>query len=374
MAKNDVLNAHARFAAEHIAGRERLHDLIEFPPGLREQMAKSGLFGMGIDPAYGGKGGNSRDISTAGMALAEHGGNLGIALSFMMHELVARWFIGKFGTPDQKRAWLPELASGKMTACFAVSEPETGAHPKHLSTFARPDDDGYRLSGTKTYLTNGPMADLFIVIAVTKTDPGRKRFTAFLIPRETPGLTVADPMELPFLRPCPHGEISLEECPAGPGQVLGEMGSAFETMVLPLRTIEDTLMAGIFAGASAFQVQALARDIRTRQTGADDELLLALGRMCADVGVLKLIALSAAERIEQDGETEVVAATLSFRKLVQEFQDRLDALLETRQIRQNPEIKQMNADIAAAARIASRVTDIRLKKLGAALMLPPKGT
>jgi acyl-CoA dehydrogenase len=95
------------------------------------------------------------------------------------------------GTEEQKREWLPKIASGEVTASFALTEPEAGSDPGDLKTQAKPDGDDWVLSGTKRYITNAPLADLFLVFA--RTDPeakGSRGITAFLIPRDTPGLTV----------------------------------------------------------------------------------------------------------------------------------------------------------------------------------------
>ena len=105
--------------------------------------------------------------------------------------------------------------------------------PKHIKTHAEKTPNGFILNGEKTYLTNGPIADLFIVIAITGHQSGKSQFTAFIVPKDTPGLTVTDPIDFPFLRPSPHGGILLNDCCIKSEQVLGNPGEAYDKMVLP---------------------------------------------------------------------------------------------------------------------------------------------
>ncbi len=117
-------------------------------------------------------------------AIVERTGLLGEGAAQAGRQLVARFFIGGFGNPEQRAAWLPRLAS------VAISEPRVGAHPKLLTTRAEEDADGYSIFGEKAWVSNGPLAEVFIVLAVTAIEGGRKRYSAFLVPRDTPGLSI----------------------------------------------------------------------------------------------------------------------------------------------------------------------------------------
>ncbi len=133
-----------------------------------------------------------------------------------------------YGTP----AGIRRALDREKILCFAVSEPQTGAHPKYLKTTAKLLGDQYILNGQKTYLTNGPIADMFIVVAITGEVDSRKSFSAFLVPKDTTGLTITS-MELPFLKPAPHGTLMLENSPVPAKNVLGKEGRAFQDMVEP---------------------------------------------------------------------------------------------------------------------------------------------
>ena len=125
--------------------------------------------------------GSYRDIALTKAALVERTGLLGVGGVWGGMQMVGRWFIGGFGTPAQKATWLGKIAA------VAISEPGVGAHPKLLTTRADRVGAGWRLTGEKAWTSNGPIADVIIVLAITSEDAGRKRYSMFLVPRATPG-------------------------------------------------------------------------------------------------------------------------------------------------------------------------------------------
>ncbi len=176
-----------QFARAQVADRD-LGAEPAFPHDIWHAMAEAGLFRIGLDPAQGGSGGGYADIARAEAALIAGGGSPGLGSAWASHQMVARYFLERFGDAAQRAAYLPALASGRITASVAISEPGAGAHPKHLRTTATRRGDAYVLDGEKAYITNGPIADFFVVLAITATENGRKRYSAFLVPQDAPGL------------------------------------------------------------------------------------------------------------------------------------------------------------------------------------------
>ena len=348
----------AEFAADKIAGRPTLSRQTEFPADLWRKMAALGLFGAGLPQRFGGYGQGARALSAGARGLVENGGNLGMGLSWLIHVMTGRYLIGRFGTARQQQDFLPDIAAGTSTACLAVSEPDAGAHPKYLKTTAVENGSDYRLTGTKTYLTNGPIADIFIVIAVTDAGGPQKRYTAFLIPKATPGLTIEAPMALPFLRPAPHGTIRLENCPAEASQILGPAGSAYDTLVLPFREIEDILMMGALAGGLGFQTGRL-RTVSDRldESGQnrlfDSHVALCGLRAAAEKAALCLEAeASPAERIDLGLYFQSVAKDLTAGlQQINKESDHPDARVE-----------QMAADLSGALKIGTSAMGARKNK------------
>jgi acyl-CoA dehydrogenase len=217
----------------------------------------SGMLEAGLlDPAP-----DYATIALTKAALVERTGLPGVASVWGGRQLVFRHFLS-FGTEAQRAEW-----AGRALA-VAISEPKVGAHPKLLTTRADPVPGGFRISGQKAWVTNGPSADAIIVFAITEEDRGRKRYSAFIVPRGTSGLTAAPMPDFHALRPSLHCLLTLDACQVPAGAMLGEPGSAYDRMALPFRDIEDavgsfaTLGAlrhaiGTFAGVALQQTEAL---------------------------------------------------------------------------------------------------------------------
>lgn len=316
----------ACFADRFIASRSDLHSRDSFPRDLWQTMAGEGLFGLGLPGRYGGMDGSAAVVAAAGEALARQGGNMGIVLSWLIHLLVARFVIHDAGNEDQRRCYLPGLASGERTAALAISEAERGGHPRYLKTRAERQGGRYILNGEKTYLTNGPIADLFVVLAVTGGSQDRKAFTAFLVPRDSPGLSPTEPLSLPFLHPAPHGGIILRDCPVPEENMLGEEGTAYERLAIPFREYEDAMMMGALAGGMEHQLMLTARAL-CRRTDVPGEITATLGELCALSDLLKSVACEAPAIYDRGGDRSALQPiTVGFGILAQAFQSAIGGI------------------------------------------------
>lgn len=199
-------------------------------------------------------------------AIVAHTGMLGLASVWGGRQLVFRHFLS-FGTDAQRTA-----CAGRSLA-VAISEPDVGAHPKKLTTRADRTSAGFHITGRKAWVTNGPSADAIIVFAITgfaitgQTE-ARKRYSAFIVPRDTPGLTMQDMPGFHALRPSRHCLLTLD-CDVPDTALLGDPGSAYERMALPFRDIEDAV--GTFATLGA--IRHATRAIRTEPTVALGEIV-----------------------------------------------------------------------------------------------------
>ena len=177
-------------------------------------------------------------------ALVERTGRLGLASVWGGAQLVGRHHLG-FGTEAQRAEWF-----GRVLA-VAISEPNVAARPKLLTTRADAVQGGFRITGLKAWVTNGPSADAIIVFAITACDAGRKCYSAFIVPRGSPGLTIAEMPGFHALRPSRHGLLTLEGCKVPESAMLGDPGSAYGRMAAPFRDIEDAV--GTFATLGALR-------------------------------------------------------------------------------------------------------------------------
>jgi acyl-CoA dehydrogenase len=166
------------------------------------------------------------------------------------------------GTPEQQARYLPRVASGEWLAAFALSEPEAGSDVAALTTTAMREGSGYRLNGVKTWISNGGIADFYTVFARSENIPGARGITAFIVPADTPGLQIAERIEV--LAPHPLATLRFDECYVSEASVLGLPGSGFK---LAMQTL-DIFRASVAAAANGFARRALDETLRhTRQRG-----------------------------------------------------------------------------------------------------------
>jgi len=357
----------AAFAAEHVATRPDLQTRSEFPLDLWRKMGEAGLFRIGIAEFYGGTGGGYTDLLKAGEAFVQSGYNLGMALSWLYQQIIAHYIIGVFGTREQREQYLPAAATGKVTLSFAVSEPGRGARPKLLTTEARKRDNGYALTGEKTYLTNGPIAGVFIVVAVTDDQPPLKRFTAFMVPRTAEGVTVAEPLPTNFLKPSPHGGIKLKNCLVGQESILGTEGNAWKDLVVPLGEIEDIVMAGPALGGMSAVLSGLAAVLKEESPEPDAALACELGAASAFLQTLRIIACESAGRLDR-GHGSPTPLMITFARLAGEFQTGIGKIIATRSVQLPDKCVCLLRDLESISTLKKRVMQIRQEKIGATLL------
>jgi len=347
-----------------------LNETDAFPVALWRKMGEAGLLGLGIPTAYGGSGGDWLSIQTAGEAFVRGSRNMGMALSWLIHLIVCRFAVFGFGTNQQIGQWLPRLAAGEITPSLAISEPGTGAHPKYLRTSAVREGEDWILTGEKSFLTNGPLAGLFVVFAITAVEGDKKQFTAFLVPRETPGLSLTDPQKLDFLKPSPHCGIRLEACRISSDQVLGNQGDAFERISKPFRDLEDVMLMGPVAGGMQVQMAALPVLIAGQGTSPTDDLKTALGELQVRLDALRILAYEAAAMLDSGRRhPEFPSLLSSFRSGAGQFQSRLAQVLDQSEIKTDPAWATLAKDLTMTLGVAGHVALIKQKKIGEAILL-----
>jgi acyl-CoA dehydrogenase len=275
------------------------------PEPLVDRMRELGLFGHSIPEAYGGAGLTTEELARVNIEVsqaapvfrARFGGNTGIASEALIAD----------GLPEQKRAWLPRLASGGITGCFALTEPEAGSDATALRTRATPalgpgGRAGWRIDGRKCYITNAPIADLFTVFARTDDAPrGASGITAFLMPRGTPGLSTGPAYRKLGQHGSPVGEVLLEGVWVPDDAVLGgRPGEGFRSAMRALNKQRINL-AGLCVGpAIRLLDEALAHARTRRQFGqpiGEFQLVQAmLADSAAEIAAARALVLETARK------------------------------------------------------------------------------
>jgi alkylation response protein AidB-like acyl-CoA dehydrogenase len=317
-----------RLAGRDLSARDDDGDL-ELSGRLWRTMARGGLLGWSIPAAYGGEGAGFSDILPAVEAFVAKGGRPGLALSWMVHLIVGRVLIAGFGNGTQKKGVLPGMASGKRTVSIALSEPGAGSDPKRIRTTAVKKGRSYVLDGEKAWLTNGPLADLFIVFAVTGERGGRKGFTAFLVPRENPGLTVREMPALGYLRPSPHCEIRLQGCSVPETAILGRRGRAWEDLSKPFRVAEDVLLSGVILGGLDLELRQAAGSLRERRGEIENDMKERVGGIAALLYTARKVAQGAAWDFDGGKQgMDVEHGLVAFHLIAKTLQESLGGLLD----------------------------------------------
>jgi hypothetical protein len=196
-----------------------------FSRELWDRCGEMGLQGLPVPETYGG---TALDPLSTAMALEALGYGCtdgGLVFSICAHLLSCVVPIWKHGTEDQRRRYLPDLCRGARIGVHAMSEPGSGSDAFALSTRAVPDGSGFRLNGTKTFISNGPVADLVIVFALTDKEKGyHGGVTGFIVERDTKGFTAGAKFEKMGLRSSPLGELVFEDVQVPAEAVIGGVG------------------------------------------------------------------------------------------------------------------------------------------------------
>ncbi|MFP4532855.1 MAG: acyl-CoA dehydrogenase family protein [Desulfobacterales bacterium] len=362
----NIENHYSHFARDMIAG---LPELAHKRPGFSDiwqKMAANQMFGLCLPKDCGGQGGNLKDLAGAASALVSAGGDICIAMSWLIHEIISCRLIHAFGNGRQKKEMLPDLAAGKMTVSLAVSEPDIGAHPKYLQTKASFENGIWTLTGQKTYITNGPISEWFIVMAKTSVTDGKNRYTAFLVNKDTPGLTIHHPMDLPFLKSCPHGGISLENCQINEDQILGPKDDAYKSMAVPFRNIEDVLLMNLVTGGLNLELDRLSREVGQHQDILENkDLLFKLGHLKCQADGMNALSEKAAEMFLKNEKDMRLSSLPSFlRTHAEAFQRQIKELTADLPGAEGPAELPVTRDLDGLLTIGRQATQNRMIKLG----------
>lgn len=233
-----------KFAEQEIAPHAAQYDRTEeFPWENLRKMAAAGFLGMNLDPSYGGGGADAVSHMIAIEEISRACGSTGVIMA--VHTSAGALPIAMFGDEDQKRRYLPGIASGERLAAFSLSEPNAGSDAAHIAATAVPDGGEYILNGTKCFVTNGGAASIYTVFASVDRSKGAKGITAFLVEDGTPGFTVGKKEEKLGVRASWTTDISLSGCRIPAARRLGSEGQGFAIAM----SVLDSSRMGIGAQA-----------------------------------------------------------------------------------------------------------------------------
>jgi acyl-CoA dehydrogenase len=216
----DVLAEVRRFVRAEVLPREaELDERDEMPDALRQHAAAMGLFGFALPEEYGGLGLTMAEEVELVFELAY--GAVAFRSMFGTNNGLAGQILVAAGTEEQRQKYLPGIAAGEIIASFGLTEPEAGSDPSTMTTKATPDGDGYTITGTKRFITNAPVADLFMIFARIGDGTGAKGISVFAVPRSAPGLTVGPKDQKMGQGGSVTSEVYLDEVRVGADALIG---------------------------------------------------------------------------------------------------------------------------------------------------------
>lgn len=221
------------FAERVLAPKAAARDVSgEFPVAELRELAQLGMLGIAVPEQLGGVGAGTVAYS---LALQELGaGDASVAVAVSVTNMVAE-LIATYGTPELARRWVPPLVGGDLVAgAFGLSEPEVGSDPAGLRTAATRTANGWRLTGTKQWITSGDHAGAVIVWAATDPSAGHKGITAFVVSNKAPGLSVARLEDKMGLHGSSTAQLVLDGVEVGDDAVLGRVGGGFALAMVAL--------------------------------------------------------------------------------------------------------------------------------------------
>lgn len=309
--RTQLINTLERFVRERLIPLEaQVEEEDAVPEDVQDEMKAMGLYGLSLPEEYGGLGLGMVDDALVNVILGwatppfstAFGTNIGIGSQGIAID----------GTEEQKRKYLPPIASGEIIASFALTEPGSGSDAGSLKTSARRDGDDYILNGTKRFITHAPHAGVFTVMARTDPDtPGAAGVSAFIVERDSPGLSVGRPDVKMGQRGTHTADVIFEDCRVPAANRIGEEGQGFKTAMKVLDR-GRLRIAGMSVGAAERLIEESVNYAREReQFGrpiADFQLVQAmLADSQAEAYAARCMLMDAAQR-RDDGEVITLEA------------------------------------------------------------------
>ncbi|PEI87719.1 acyl-CoA dehydrogenase [Bacillus pseudomycoides] len=285
------------FARNEVAPTAAERDEEErFDRALFDQMADLGLTGIPWPEEYGGIGSDYLAYVIAIEELSRVCASTGVTLS--AHTSLAGWPIFKFGTEEQKQKFLRPMAEGKKIGAYGLTEPGSGSDAGGMRTTAKRDGDHYILNGSKIFITNGGIADIYVVFALTDPESKQRGTSAFIVESDALGFSVGKKESKLGIRSSPTTEIMFEDCRIPVENLLGEEGQGFKIAMQTLDGGRNGIAAqavGIAQGALDASVEyARERHQFGKPIAAQQGIGFKLADMATSVEAARLLTYQAA--------------------------------------------------------------------------------
>ena len=300
-ARSEVLPLAAKIDSEH-----------RHPKELVDKMAQIGLMGVAVADEHGGSGMDNVSYALAIEEIARACASTAVIMS-VNNSLVCDP-ISRYGTDAQKAKWLPDLASGKKLGCFAISEPEAGSDAAAQTTVATLEGEEWVIGGTKNWITNGPVADVCVLMAMTDKSLGHRGISAFILPMDAPGVSTSAPDDKLGIRGSKSCQIFLENVRLPKDALLGTLGKGFGVAMSTLDGGRIGIAAQALGIARACLEDGLEYALQRKTFGKaiaeHQSIQWKLADMATEVDAARLLVLKAAH-LKDSGQPYGKAAAMA---------------------------------------------------------------
>lgn len=291
---------------------EKMDETDEFPQDVIRKMGALGLMGIPIPEQWGGSGADFISYIIAINELSKVSATVGVILS--VHTSVGTNPILYFGNDDQKKKYVPKLATGEYLGAFALTEPSAGSDAASLRTTAQKQGDKYILNGSKIFITNGGYADTYITFAVTDKEKGSRGISAFIVDKDTPGLSVGKKEAKMGLNGSSTTELIFENAEVPAENLLGEEGQGFKIAMSNLNVGRIGIAAQAL-GISEAALELSATYAKERKQfgkpiGLQQGMSFKMADMATQVEAAKLLTYRAAN-LHQIGQSDIKASSMA---------------------------------------------------------------
>jgi alkylation response protein AidB-like acyl-CoA dehydrogenase len=259
------------------------------------EMGRHGYLGVAIPEEYGGGGGGMGDLAAVCEELAAQGCPL---LMMVVSPAICGTVVNRFGTADQKQRWLPGIADGTLTMAFAITEPDAGSNSHKITTTARPDGDGWVLSGRKLYISGVDEAAAVLVVARAEDSrTGRLKPCLFVVPTDAPGLEY-HPIEMEIVSPEKQFTVFLDDVRLPADALVGDRDAGIAQLFAGLNP-ERIVAASFATGLARFALDRATRYARDREVfdvpiGAHQAVAHPLAQSAIEIELARLMTQKAA--------------------------------------------------------------------------------
>jgi len=254
------------FAQNEIApGAAERDEEARFDRDVWDKAAGFGLMGLPFPEEYGGSAASVVDTCIAGEALGYGGLDSGFALSWGAHVVIGGVPIWQLGNDEQKKKYLPKIASGEWISGLGLTEPEAGSDAAGILTTADKKDGYYVLNGTKTFITNGSIGEVFVVLAKTDKEKGAAGISGFIVEKDFPGFSVGKEIHKMGNRSSPTSELIFDNCEVPEENLLGEENKGFMGVALATLEWERSVMLAPAIGSMEVQLEQCIKYAKGRK-------------------------------------------------------------------------------------------------------------